>query len=102
MIRSVIPRHNHARLPVYDGKRSRVIGILLTLDYLCNGRKRSLGELLRTPSFLHANLPLDEAFQQLQRAGQTMGIVVDTRGRAVGMVTTGDLLQEIFRSLDAA
>jgi len=95
-----IAKHNQARLPVYEGARGNVIGILLVLDYLCNGQE-DVRKLIRPATFLHANLPLDDAFRTLQRAGQTMGMVVDARGRAVGIVTMGDLLQEILGTMGA-
>ena len=97
----VIAQHNHSRLPVYDGAQNNVAGILLVLDYLCNGQEADIRKLMRPVIFLQAGLPLDDAFRLLQRTGQTMGIVVDARDRAIGMVTMGDLLQEIFGTLDA-
>jgi len=101
-VRHFISQYDHARLPVYEGDRSNVVGILLVLDYLCNGGDEDLATLTRTPVRLDTGLPLNDAFRRLQDAGQTVGVVVDARGRAVGMVTLGDLLQEIFGSLDAA
>ena len=101
-VRRLIAQHDHARLPVYEGGRSNVVGILLVLDYLCNGHGGDIREIVRPPTLLEANLPLDDAFRRLQQAGQTMGVVVDARNRAIGIVTMGDLLQEIFGTLQAA
>ena len=90
-----------SRLPVYEEKRDNVVGILLVLDYLCDGGDGEVRELLREPTRIAADLPIDDAFRMLQKVGQVMGIVVDGRGRALGMVTMGDLLQEIFSTLAA-
>jgi len=99
--RRIIEGHNHARLPVYDGQRDNVVGVLVVLEYLCDDCDGDLAQAMRAPLRIETTLPLDDAFRRLQDAGQTMGIVVDERGRAIGIVTMGDLLQEIFASLDS-
>ena len=101
-VEQLTAEHDHARLPVYEGSRSNVVGILLGLDHLCNSGGGDIRQLFRKPTFLKANLPLSDAFRLLQKAGQTMAVVVDARDRAIGIVTMGDLLQEIFSTLEAA
>lgn len=98
--RAILANEDHARIPIYDRRRSRVVGILLTLDYLCGGEEGNIEDMMMAPTNLDAETSLNDAFKVLQRAGQTMGIVVDGQGNAVGMVTMGDLLQGIFGSLD--
>jgi len=101
-INNLIARHDHARLPVFEGERGRIVGVLLTLDYLCTDLQGNAGQNMLEPTFLKAGLPLDDAVQILQREGRTLGVVVDDEQRAVGIVTMGDLLQEIFSKLNAA
>ena len=98
-INDTIARHDHARLPVFEGNRDHIVGVLLTLDYLCTEPQGDAARNMLEPTFLNASLPLDDAVQVLQREGRTLGVVVDERQRAVGIVTMGDLLQEIFSKL---
>ena len=51
-------------------------------------------KLLRTMSVM-------PALVRLQRARRAMGIVVDSHGRAVGIVTLKDLVEEIVGDLEA-
>lgn len=95
-----IRQHDHPRLPVYERQRENVTGILLVLDYLSADATNAVKEHMRSATILDKNLTLDRAFRLLQKAGQTMGIVVDNNGHALGVVTMGDLLQEIFASID--
>ena len=93
----VIGERPFSRLPLHDDKRDNVVGILVVLDYLCGVEEGSaLQQFAREPTRLRGDLPLDDAFRILQKAGQVMGIVVDARERAIGMITVGDLLQEMF------
>ena len=50
---------------------------------------------------LSPELPVMHALVRLQRAHRAMGIVLDSRGRAVGLVTVKDLVEEIVGELEA-
>ena len=54
---------------------------------------------LREPVRLSPHLPIDAALRQLRRARQPMGIVVNPRGDAIGLVTVKDLVEEIVGEL---
>ena len=98
-INDLIAKHDHARLPVFEGARDQIVGVLRALDYLCSESQGDATRNMLEPTFLKANLPLDDAVQVLQREGRMLGVVVDDHRRAVGIVTMGDLLQEIFSKL---
>lgn len=100
--RRIIERHGHARLVVYEGSRENVIGIVLVLDCLSADHSGAIRGFLREPAFVEAGTRLDDAFRQMQAAGHTLAIVVDSQKRAVGIVTMGDMLQEIFATLATA
>ncbi len=86
---------------MYEGATEDVVGVLRVMDYLCRAETRPVGEYARPAMFLDAGLNVDDAFRRLQEAGQTMAIVRDAGGRAVGMVTVDDLLQDILRGMAA-
>ena len=94
--------NDHELYPVYEGGRESVVGIVQVLDFVCEGSDAPLGNFVTEPVFLRSDLTMDDAFRQLQEVDQTMGIVVDTRGRALGIVTVDDLLRELFSSLRPA
>jgi len=96
-----IERFQHARLPVYDGEQTNIIGILRAIDYLCEGSGGPIRPFVMPPTFLDAETNVDDAFRRLQESGQTMALVRDSRQRAIGMVTMDDLLQSILRRIGA-
>jgi magnesium and cobalt exporter, CNNM family len=97
---ATIRDHNHARLPVYDGERGNVVGLLLTLDYLSQSAHGPAHDYAHELGHVPATASLAHVFRQLQTAGRAMAAVVDPQGRTLGFVTMGTLLQEIFASLD--
>jgi CBS domain containing-hemolysin-like protein len=99
--RQEIARFTHARIPVYEGNPSNVVGSLRILDVLCEGEERDLRQLLRKPLFLDAETGVDAAFRRLQETGQTMAVVVDADQHAIGVLTMDDLLQGLFSTLGA-
>jgi CBS domain containing-hemolysin-like protein len=97
--RREIARSTHARLPVYEGDRSNVVGSLRVLDYLCGDEGGDIRKLLRPPLFLNAETGVDEAFRRLQESAQSMAVVAGPHDRAVGVITIDDLLQGVFSTL---
>lgn len=96
-----IGEFGRSRLPVYEGEQTNIVGILRVIDYLCEGQGGPIRPFIRPPMFLDAATSVDDAFRQLQEAGQTMALVRDTRERAIGAVTVDDLLQSILRRIGA-
>jgi CBS domain containing-hemolysin-like protein len=97
--RTEIARFTHARLPVFEGDRSNVVGSLRVLDYLCGDEGGDIRKLLHPPLLLNAETGVDEAFRRLQETAQSMAVVVGARDRAVGVITMDDLLQGVFSTL---
>lgn len=92
-------RGTYSRFPVYREDPRNVVGILVLLDFLCGEDKPRVQECVRPALDLEEPMPIDDAFFRLQRARQPMGIVRDAEGRAVGIVTMKDLVEEIVGEL---
>ncbi len=89
----------HSRLPVMEGDKDHIIGILYVKDLLPYVR---LGELdkpvrlaARPPHFVPESLPVDELLRQLRVGRRSLAIVYDEFGGTAGLVTVEDLLEEI-------
>jgi len=89
----------HSRLPVLEGDKDHIIGILYVKDLLPYVR---LGELdkpvrlgARPPHFVPESLPVDELLRQLRVGRRSLAIVYDEFGGTAGLVTVEDLLEEI-------
>ncbi|MFO7899893.1 MAG: CNNM domain-containing protein [Planctomycetota bacterium] len=94
-------RARHSRLPVYQGSPERVRGVLHAMDYATADGRRPAQELARAPVTVGTDDAVTAALVTLQRGHQQMAVVTDPLGRAAGVVTVKDLVEEIVGELDA-
>jgi putative hemolysin len=91
--------NKHSRVPVYDGDKDHITGILYVKDVLPYVRLGEMDKLVRLvarpPHFVPESLPADELLRQLRVGRRTMAIVYDEFGGTAGLVTVEDLLEEI-------
>ena len=98
-IESIISASEHSRLPVYRNNIDKVVGVL-HLRRLANlaqfsFEKDDLIKLLDEPYFVPEGTPLSTQLVQFQRRRQRIAMVVDEYGDIQGVVTLGDILEEI-------
>jgi CBS domain containing-hemolysin-like protein len=90
----------YSRIPVYEGRKDDVIGLLYTKDMLKVWREGngvdSLHELLRPAKFIPETKKVDELLDEMQAARIHIAIVVDEYGGVAGLVTMEDIIEEIF------
>jgi putative hemolysin len=88
-----------SRLPVYDHAPERVIGVLRVKDlverYAATGDV-ALPSLVQPPVTIDAALSADRVLTTLRDRRAHSAIVVDTGGRALGLVTIQDVLGELL------
>ena len=95
-------RANHfSRYPVFRDSRSAVVGILNIYDFhFALPSPLKMDELMRPAVFLSPDTRVTEAIRILRDASQVMGVVAEN-GRALGVVTLKDCLEEIVGELYA-
>jgi len=92
-------RHSFSRLPVYETRRDRIVGIVHVHDLLARDRL-DLSEVMRRDVVrLRPETPVGTAMVRMRRARAAMAVVEDARGRALGIVTIKDLVEEIVGDL---
>jgi len=91
---------NYTRIPVYEGQLENILGFIHIRRYmqaLVKGDfdKDALRALIRPPYFIPEGTPLNTQLINFQREKRRMGFVVDEYGDIQGLVSFGDLLEEI-------
>ncbi len=100
----LLREHRISRLPIYQGRRDNVVGVLLAKSLLRfkddrDPGPRELKALLQEPYFVPTSKPASELLRELQLARTHMALVVDEHGSLDGLVTMDDLLGELVGEL---
>lgn len=96
----VASENRFSRIPVYEESPERIVGVINLLDFFCAEAGETLENLMRPVVAIPADKAIDDALLLLQQASSPMGIVVDEKGAAVGIVTIKDLVEEIVGELE--
>lgn len=99
-LRDLIREKKFSRIPIYDRERTRIIGVVTIIEFLMNGKAQGdIHEFVRAATFIDAETPVDDALMRLRQSRQRMGIVTDGDGKATGIITIKDLVEEIVGEL---
>jgi putative hemolysin len=97
----IYTRAPYSRFPVYKDNTDKVVGILFAKDVLMKLADNSASEeiliddLMRPAHFVPESKPLGELLTEMRDGGYHIVIVVDEFGGIAGMVTLGQLTEEI-------
>lgn len=100
-----ILKENYSRIPVYDGDKDNVIGLihtkrLLNAAFTDGFDKIVLRKILQEPLFVHETIFVDDLLTELRNTQNQMAILLDEYGGMAGLVTLEDLLEEIVGEID--
>jgi len=93
--------HSYSRLPVWEERKDHIVGIVHVNDVLgAEGGPFDLArvmtrELVEVPP----EMPVGQAMFRMRAARAAMAVVRNPRGRAVGIITIKDLVEEIVGEL---
>jgi putative hemolysin len=96
-----VRRHAHSRLPVWEDRRENIVGIVHITDVLGNheGEAFDLRRVMGPALDVTPDVPVGKAMVRMQRARAAMAVVRDRKGRAAGIITMKDLVEEIVGEL---
>lgn len=98
----VLKAQPHARYPVTRGTLDEVEGYVVARDLvqqLIDTKSVSLATALREVPALSERMPAAEALRTLQKQRTQLAIVVDDQGLTAGIVTVGDIAEELLGEL---
>ena len=98
-----IRNSSHSRIPIYEGDRDHIVGILYVKDFLrlsqqvtFNPEHRLTKEMMHEPILVPEGMKLYALFRLFRQFKTHIAIVADEYGGVSGLVTMNDLLVEIF------
>ncbi|MGX7199465.1 hemolysin family protein [Enterococcus nangangensis] len=96
---------NYSRIPVYQGDKDKVVGVLHIKNLLKAAHKVGfanirLQDVLQEPLFVPETIFIDDLLYELKKTQNQMAILLDEYGGVVGIATLEDLLEEIVGEID--
>lgn len=89
----------HSRLPVYQERIDRIVGVIQGFDCLqANDLNQPIKSIMHPPFFVPESKPLDELLFELRT--RPMAIAVDEYGGAEGILTMEDVVEEIVGEIE--
>jgi CBS domain containing-hemolysin-like protein len=96
-LRQIIRSSPHTRYPVYNGDFDHIVGnvhIKVLLRHLVANRPVTSRDARPLP-YVPTTAPLDQLLSAMRRNRAHMAVVMDEHGGTAGIVTIGDLLEEV-------
>lgn len=95
----------YSRIPVYDGNKDLVVGIIhmksLLVAFLEQGVDTiNLDTIMQNPFFVPETISIDRLFVKMQKEQRHMAILVDEHGMASGLITMEDLIEEVMGDIE--
>ncbi|PCI78645.1 hypothetical protein COB21_00245 [Candidatus Aerophobetes bacterium] len=100
-LKSIIGLESVPFVCLYSGKKTHITGVVYTRDLVNLDGNDRLSEMSRSPWFITADTPLLSLISSFKTNKQSLAIVVDRKGRPVGMVTFDAIIDALFDIKDA-
>ena len=87
-------RSGHSKLPVYRDNIDNIVGVVFAYDLF--DKPASVTDILRPATFVPETKLSKDLLRDFLAAGTSIAIVIDEYGGTAGLVTTEDVLEELF------
>lgn len=95
-MRETLSETDYPFLVVYQQKNSNIIGIAFPRDLVREPDSRKIRDHIRQPWFITQRSEILQILTQFRYNNQTLAVVIDEKGLAVGILTLEDVIEEIF------
>lgn len=97
-IKDLFIEYQYSRIPVYDGDKDNIVGVLNFKDFVnleYKNEKFDLKKIMQEPLKVTKTMKVDELIQTMQKTQKHLAIVIDEFGGTSGLVTMEDALEEM-------
>lgn len=100
MLRAMLRRREYTRIPVFDRRVDRVVGVVHVFDALLDPLSgKTMEESMRPITLVPETNRIDRLMVEMQRRGESMVVVINEFGSCIGIVTVEDIIEEIMGEL---
>ena len=95
----VFTREGYSRIPVYQDSLDNIIGVVYAKDMLGHWKKRAevsdIKQLMHPAYFIPEGKKLIDLLKEFREKQTKIAIIIDEYGNVDGLITIGDILEEI-------
>ena len=92
---ALLRREKHSKFPVFEGSLDNIVGILYAKDVFLEP-DRDYHEFLHKPILIPESKGIDDILKLFLEGGERIAIVLDEYGGTEGLITSEDIIEEIF------
>lgn len=101
----LIKTHGHSRIPIYEGNRDNILGVVYAKDLLAHlvgaGEEAPvLRSIMRAPLFIPETLNLKKMLLEFRSQKKHMAVALDEYGGTSGLITLEDVLEDIVGEIE--
>ena len=102
---ALIKTHGHSRIPVYEGNRDNILGVLYAKDILSHmlpvcDEAPDPRAIMREALFIPETLDLKKMLLEFRNQKKHMAVALDEYGGTSGLLTLEDVLEEIVGEIE--
>ncbi|MFA6667293.1 MAG: CNNM domain-containing protein [Bacilli bacterium] len=102
-LNKILLKVNYSRIPIYDGKKDNIIGILTIRSYFkeyINDNHLDLRSVIVPPLKVKETDKVDDIFRKFNDEKTHVALVYDAKNKLVGMITMEDVLEELVGDIN--
>lgn len=90
----------HVRLPAFDGRIDRIVGVLHTMELLGMAPDEPIKAHIRPVRYVPGSKSIKDLMVELRQEGDALAVVVDEFGGAQGIATIEDIMEEVVEDIE--
>lgn len=94
----VFKKYQFTRLPVYEGQKDNIVGMVHQKDIfllLSKGEEKELKDIIRPLMFIPESIKVNQLLREFRQQHMHIAIVLNEHGSTIGLITLEDVLEEI-------
>ncbi|MFH1753648.1 MAG: hemolysin family protein [Candidatus Omnitrophota bacterium] len=97
----LVSQIGYSRIPIYSGSEENIIGTIEMSDLVSEDiEKQDLSKLILPPYKVGEHKELGEMLKDFQQNEENVAIVTNKEGKAIGIATIEDIVEEIFGEIE--
>lgn len=100
-LRKMLQNSTQTYIPLFNQTKDNIMGIVTPRDLILAQDQSRLRDYAKAPWFITKESKAVKILKQFRINRQKLAIVLDNKGKAIGLVTLDDVLEEVFGKISA-